>query len=105
MADSEITVVDNPDEHRYEARDGDGSVLGFAAYQRGHDVLVFTHTEVDDAQEGKGVGSRLVRGALDDVRGSGLRVMPACPFVREYIERHDEYADLVYEQRRSTARD
>jgi predicted GNAT family acetyltransferase len=104
MSDPDITVVDNSEEHRYEARDGQGSVVGFAAYQRGHDTVVFTHTEVDDAQEGKGVGSMLVRGALDDVRGHGLKVLPVCPFVKEYIERHDEYADLV-ERRRSTARD
>ena len=105
MPDNDITVVDNPEKHRYEARDGDGSVLGFAAYQRGHEVVVMTHTEVDDAQEGKGVGSRLVRGALDAVRDGGLKVMPSCPFVREYIERHEEYGDLVYQPSRSTARD
>jgi uncharacterized protein len=105
MTESDLTVVDNPDQHRYEARDADGRVVGFAAYQRGHDTVVFTHTEVDDDQEGKGVGSRLVRGALDDVRGSGSKVMPVCPFVKEYIDRHQEYADLVAESHRSTARD
>jgi predicted GNAT family acetyltransferase len=93
--DDIVEVVDNPDEHRYEARDGAGTVLGFAAYRRTGNTVVFTHTEVDDSQEGKGVGSRLVRDALDDVRRAGLDVRPLCPFVRAYIERHQEYADLV----------
>jgi predicted GNAT family acetyltransferase len=56
---------------------------------------VLVHTEVAPSAEGAGVGSRLVRGALDDVRARGLRVAPLCPFVREYIRRHPEYADLV----------
>jgi uncharacterized protein len=90
-----VDVVDNPDQHRYEARDSTASVLGFAAYRKTGDHLVFTHTEVDDAQEGKGVASALIRGALDDARRLGLPVVAQCPFVREYIERHEEYADLV----------
>jgi predicted GNAT family acetyltransferase len=50
---------------------------------------------VDDAFEGHGVGSTLVREALDAVRGEGLRVVPQCPFVKEFIGRHPEYADLT----------
>jgi uncharacterized protein len=92
---SEIEVVDHPQAHRYEARDRDGTVLGFSQYRLHDDVVVFTHTEVDDAQEGQGVGSRLVRGALEDVRAGGRRIRPLCPFVKEYVDRHPEYADLV----------
>ncbi len=95
-AEPELQVVDNPDEHRYEARDADGTVLGLSQYQKTHEMVVFTHTEVDPSQEGKGVGSLLVRGALDDVRGTGLKVLPLCPFVKAYIGRHREYVDLVY---------
>ena len=95
MTQPDIEVVDNPYEHRYEARDADGTVLGFSAYRRSGDTVVFTHTEVYDAQEGKGVGSVLVRGALDDVRRAGRRIRPLCPFVKAYVERHEEYADLV----------
>jgi len=91
-----VRVVDNPDQHRYEAREADGTVVGFAQYQKTDEMVVFTHTEVDRSQEGKGVGSLLVRGALDDVRGSGLKVLPLCPFVKAYIGRHREYVDLVY---------
>lgn len=66
-----------------------------AAYQREGDRLVFTHTVVPPEIEGHGVGSRLVRGALDQVRDQGLKVVPQCPFVRAYVERHPEYRDLL----------
>jgi uncharacterized protein len=90
----ELTVTDVPEEGRYEARAAD-RVLGLAAYRRHGDRVVFTHTEVDPDAEGGGVGSTLVRGALDDVRAHGRRVVPRCPFVRAWIERHPDYADLV----------
>ena len=90
----ETTVHDAPDSERYEIRDGD-RVLGIAAYQRRGDTVVFTHTEVDPDAGESGLGSRLVRAALDDVRSKGEKVVPQCPFVRGWIERHQEYADLV----------
>jgi predicted GNAT family acetyltransferase len=90
----EIRVADNPDEGRYEVL-VDGALGGFAAYRLAPGRIVFTHTEVDDAYEGHGVGSTLVRGALDDARARKLLVTPICPFVRAYIERHTEYQDLV----------
>jgi len=87
-------VVDNPNEQRFELR-VDGAVAGFAAYQAGDRAHLFTHTEIDPAYEGKGLGSVLVRGALDEVRGRGRGVLPACPFVRRFVERHPDYLDLV----------
>ncbi|TFV63687.1 N-acetyltransferase [Geodermatophilus sp. DF01-2] len=90
----ERIVTDVPEAGRYEARDGD-RVLGSAAYQRQGDRVVFTHTEVHPDTEGSGVGGTLVRGALDDVRARGLRAVPRCSFVRGWIERHPDYADLV----------
>jgi hypothetical protein len=90
----EPTVHDAPDAERYEIRDGD-RLLGLAAYRRRGDEVVFTHTEVDPQAEGSGLGGTLVRGALDDVRSRGLRVVPQCSFVRSWIERHAEYGDLV----------
>jgi predicted GNAT family acetyltransferase len=95
--ETEIEVVDNPDAHRYEARSPDGEVLGFSRYRVSGDTLVFTHTEVDPATEGQGVGSQLVRGALDDVRRRGLRIVPQCPFVKEFVERHPAYESLIDE--------
>jgi uncharacterized protein len=89
-----VEVVDNPAQGRYEVR-VDGALAGFAAYRDEGDRLVFTHTEVDDAYEGQGLGGRLAAGALDDVRRRGLLVVPRCPFIRAWIERHPDYADLV----------
>jgi uncharacterized protein len=90
----DTTVVDNPDEHRFELRVGD-RVAGFAAYRAGASEHVFTHTEIAPAYEGKGLGSVLVRGALDQVRARGRGVLPVCPFVRGFVERHPDYQDLV----------
>ena len=90
----EPTVTDAPEDSRYEIRDGD-RLLGQAAYERRGDQLVFTHTEVDLDEEHSGLGSTLVRAALDDVRSKGGTVVPMCSFVRGWIERHPEYRDLV----------
>jgi predicted GNAT family acetyltransferase len=90
----QIDVVDAPEAGRYEAR-VDGELAGFAEYRRRPDAVVITHTEVVPAYEGKGVGSVLARGALDDIRAHGGQVVPACPFTAAYIRRHPEYLDLV----------
>lgn len=87
-------VHDNRDRSRYEVR-VDGEMAGFAQYVMRGGRIVFVHTEIDDAFEGKGVGSALAKGALDDVRARGLPVVPICPFIASYIERHPEYQDLV----------
>src|SRR5262245_36484537 len=72
-----------------------GAVAGFADYKVQDGLVVLTHTEVDPAFEGHGVGSMLVRAALDDVREQGRRAVPVCPFVRGWIDRHPDYEDLV----------
>ena len=90
MTDS---VRDNPDEQRFEL-----SVEGHLAaayYERAGDIITFVHTEVPDALAGRGVGSKRVRGALDQARGRGLKVVAQCPFVKGYIEKHPDYADLL----------
>ena len=88
------TVVDNPAEHRFEIR-VDGRLAGYAAYRAEERAHVFTHTEIDPAYEGQGLGSVLIRGALDEVRSRGRAVLPVCPFVRRFVERHPDYLDLV----------
>jgi hypothetical protein len=90
----EPTVIDAPENSRYEIRDGD-RLLGLAAYQRRGNEVVFTHTEVESDAGHSGLGSTLVRAALDDVRSRGENVVPMCLFVRGWIERHPEYRDLV----------
>ena len=94
----EPTVTDAPDDSRYEIRVGD-RLLGLAAYERRGDQVVFTHTEVESDAGYSGLGSTLVRAALDDVRGKGGSVVPMCSFVRGWIERHPEYRDLVAAER------
>ena len=89
-----FTVADNPAESRYELHDDD-RLIGVAAYRLSGDTITFTHTQVDPAYEGKGVGGNLARGALDDARARGLVVVPRCPFIRGWIARHPAYADLV----------
>jgi predicted GNAT family acetyltransferase len=91
-----MTVRDRPEELRYEIVTDDGEVAGFIAYRREDDgTITMVHTDVDPKWEGHGVGSELARGALDDVRARGLRVVPLCPFVAAYIRRHPEYEDLI----------
>ncbi|WP_213450587.1 GNAT family N-acetyltransferase [Rhizomonospora bruguierae] len=90
----ESTVADNAAEQRFEIR-VDGEVAGFAAYDRTGYGLALTHTEIGKAYEGKGLGSALVRGALDAARAEGLAVLPYCPFVRGWIGKHPEFLDLV----------
>ncbi|MFD6953433.1 GCN5 family acetyltransferase [Nocardiopsis sp. TSRI0078] len=88
-------VVDARDQRRYEIRDEE-EVAGFAAYILTGELITFTHTEIDPAHEGRGLGGTLVRGALDDARSRGLSVLPLCPFVKGWIQRHPDYSDLVY---------
>ena len=96
-----LAITLNEPEHRYEAH-VDGELAGFAVFSMRGDRIVFTHTEVDDRFEGQGIGSQLARHALDDVRARGsLRVVPQCPFIRSWIEKHPEYADLVSGEERS----
>ena len=103
MAD--VEVQKNDEARRYEAYI-DGERVGFAEYQLTDQLVVFTHTEVEDKCEGLGVGSALARAALDDVRASGDRkVLPLCPFIKGWIAHHEDYQDLVYGAPLSTARD
>jgi predicted GNAT family acetyltransferase len=100
-----IETVHNPEKKRYEGWI-DGSLAGFAEYQLTDEIIVFTHTEVPSQYEGKGVGSTIVRFALEDVRASSSRrVLAICPFVEGWIARHRDYADLLYGAPASTARD
>ena len=98
-------MVRNDSASRYEAW-VDGEVAGFAQYQLTDELIVFTHTEVDSAYEGQGVGSAIAKFALDDVRAAGTRkVLPLCPFIKAWIGRHPDYASLVYGSPPSTAKD
>lgn len=90
--DAVVTHVEG--EERYDITVEDRRI-GLIDYRRHGDVLNFDHTEIDPAFEGRGLGARLVRDALDDVRSRGLTVRPRCSFVRVFIRRNPGYADLV----------
>jgi uncharacterized protein len=103
--DREVTpaVTDVSDRRRFEIA-VDGVVLGFAEYRRRPGVIAFTHTEIDQAHKGEGLGRTLVKAALDTARAQGLAVLPYCPFIQGYIDRHREYLELVPVQRRAAFR-
>jgi uncharacterized protein len=90
----ETKVVRNGDESQYELWVGD-ALAGVITFRLRPGRVVLIHTEVDERFEGQGLGSRLVSGALDDLRAQGLQVTPLCPFAASYIEEHPEYAELV----------
>ena len=87
-------VQDNPDGHRFEII-VDGELGGFAAYRLRDGVVVITHSEVDPAYQGQGVGGELVRQTLDQLRERGATVVPACPFFAAYLRKHHEYDDII----------
>ena len=83
----------NTERHRYEF-DIDGATA-IAVYRPSPGVLAFTHTEVPAALRGRGIGSRMMRAVLTDVRAQGLKVVPRCPFVVDYFARNPEFTDLL----------
>jgi predicted GNAT family acetyltransferase len=87
-------VVDNPEDQRYELWLGE-TLAGVIVYRPRPDALALVHTEVDPAFEGRGLAAKLVAAALDDVRRRGLKIVPLCPYVRSYLERHPDDTDLV----------
>src|SRR3954454_17109181 len=90
----EFEVRLNPAAHRFEIF-VDGAIGGHSRFRDSEGVRTFLHTEIDPKLEGRGLGGRLVREALDQTRTAELAVDPQCPFVRAFIENHPEYADLV----------
>lgn len=86
-------VTDNQAEHRFELATDDG--IAFAAYTLDQPVVTFTHTIVPDELRGRGIGTRLVGGALAIVRDRDWHVVPRCPFVAAYMEEHPETRGLL----------
>ena len=86
-------VLNNPAKKRYEL-DVEGHVAA-TYYELSNGVITFVHTEVPETLGGRGIGSKLIKGALDQVRAAGLKVIAQCPFVKAYIGKHQEYADLL----------
>jgi uncharacterized protein len=92
----DFRIEDNTEAHRFELNLG-GAMGARSEYNVLKDAVMFTHTEVLPEHEGKGLGSKLAKFALDDVRRRGLHVIPVCQFIAGYIRKHPEYRDLVTE--------
>ena len=87
-------VTRNDEQHRYEIR-VDGDLAGFTEFRPAGGTLVFPHTEIGERYGGQGLAKQLIGAALDDVRGRGEKIVPQCEFVRGFIEKNPDYADLV----------
>jgi uncharacterized protein len=91
---AEVVVRNDPDNDRYTA-EVNGELAGFTVYQMSEGTHVFVHTKIDPSYSGMGVGSTLIRETLDDVRSQGSKIVPICPFVASFVQRHPEYLDMV----------
>ena len=89
-----IEIFDAPDRNRYELS-VDGQTVGFTEYHKRPGLIAFVHTEIDESVQGRGLGDTLIRFALEDARNRDLAVLPFCPFVKAFIERHREFEALV----------
>lgn len=94
MTTSAVEVTDNTGRHRFEIS-LDGALAGFERYEIRDDVVELVHTQTMPGYEGRGVARTLVRHILDDLRTRGCRMRPVCPYVRGFVARNREYADLV----------
>ncbi len=93
----DLHVLDVPALERYEARLGEARELaGIVDYRLSDDFIVLTHTEVLDGFEGQGIGSRLVRAVLEDLRERDIAVIPKCPFVVAWLQKHPEQHDVLF---------
>ncbi|MBA3907404.1 MAG: N-acetyltransferase [Pseudonocardiales bacterium] len=93
-AQAGVEVVDAPERSRFEIS-VDGVLAGSAYYVLRPGRITFTHTEIDDAYGGRGLGGQLARAALDAARTRRLAVRPDCPFIKGWIAKHPDYAELV----------
>lgn len=88
-----LKIINNAIKHRFETEVG--AKTAFLNYRLGDKVITFTHTEVPESLNGRGIGTALVKAGLDYAVGQGLRVVPQCPFVAEFISAHPQYQKMV----------
>jgi uncharacterized protein len=93
-SDANPLVEDNPTASRYELH-VDGRLVGLIDYRLGEGTVSMNHAEVEPALQGGGLGGVLAAGALADVAGRGLKVIPRCPFIADYLEQHPELQGLI----------
>jgi uncharacterized protein len=93
-AEPTLRIEDDPSARRYRVWLGD-EFAAYSEYENEPGRIVFTHTVVRPKFEGRGIGTRLAKYAVNDARARGLRITPVCPFIRSWLERHDEYDPIV----------
>ncbi len=97
---TDFTCADNTEDHRYELRNGN-TVAAIADYAFAPGVIKLIHTEVLPGNEGQGLGGKLAKAVLADVRAKGLKAAPECSFMAGYIKKNaDQYLDLVRQEDR-----
>jgi predicted GNAT family acetyltransferase len=97
--EADVSLTDNPRASRFELR-VDGVLAGYVTYRDTRSGRAFDHTVIATEYEGMGLASQLIRSALDEARAAGRDVLPFCPFVRSFIQRHPAYVDLVRKPQR-----
>jgi predicted GNAT family acetyltransferase len=90
----DVTIADEPGSERFVIR-ADGADVGEITYTERHGRRILVHTGVDEAFEGQGIAGRAAAALLDEMRARGELIVPLCPYLHRYIERHPEYDDLV----------
>lgn len=94
-----VSVRDDPRASRFELR-VNGVFAGYVTYRDARSGRAFEHTVITTEYQGMGLASQLIRYALDEARATGRNVLPFCPFVRSFIQRHPAYVDLVGQPQR-----
>lgn len=94
MESTAPVLSDNEAKSRFEIHVG-GELAGVVVYDRRGQLIELIHTEVGERFQGAGLAGQLARYSLDTARARGLRVLPSCPYIRQWIQRHPDYQDLV----------
>ncbi|GAA2029627.1 hypothetical protein GCM10009819_11600 [Agromyces tropicus] len=94
MTDDDIEVVRDDEDRRYRLLLGGGEA-GFAEFRLKPGQIVFFHTVIDPAFEGRGLGSRLARSVVEDAIARGERIVPRCPFIAAWLRKHPGYEDAI----------
>jgi predicted GNAT family acetyltransferase len=90
-----VIVTEDPQRSGFIGTLEDGTYVGGAYYAVRGDIKVFNHTEVDPAYEGRGIGGQLAQAAMEGVRAAGGKLIPTCPFIVAYLDKHPQYDDLL----------
>jgi predicted GNAT family acetyltransferase len=92
----ELEVIDVSERSRYEATiEGEEALAALLEYRRSERWMALLHTEVQDGFEGRGIGSQMATAVFADARARDLKIIPKCPFILRWLERHSEQHDVL----------